>query len=320
VLSTTYFVFHFVNLLHGQEMSEGPCQTFAFLTTCIVVATFQAPPIIAGVLFLHTNTRNTGTGAMRMGCGIAGRMCRISTSGSVFISSCVLFPWVVGVAVAVGARSDNKLGSYRGLLCYNTEWDAFSTGGMTLTIFTLCSCVTAAFIILIAYNAAAVFRNAGEAARARDATTSVLKRGCILIATFFAAWAPFVVVVAISYSGSKVGINAEMVATLFTSLQPIVSVIVLIHTESVRTKMFDRLQRSFGSQSLAVMVGQLRAVDSNVTVSVEGRLAHGGSVASVSECMSGDAGKLTASSQSESQISLSMSTSMPVQALETKQC
>jgi hypothetical protein len=57
-------------------------------------------------------------------------------------------PWVLGVAIAFFAVSEGKLGDFRGLLCYNTDWDSFATGGITITVFFIATAITVVFYLL----------------------------------------------------------------------------------------------------------------------------------------------------------------------------
>jgi hypothetical protein len=230
VLSVTYFIFHFINLLNGEEMDAAPCGFFSFLTTMVVFATFCGPPIVASITFLRIYKLSKGL--------------PISRSKGV-VALALLGPWIFGALIAAWSSGDNMLGSYRGLLCYNKEWDSFSTGGITMTVFILSTVLT-----LICYVGTAVFaRNAlNRADRDEMADKSfkiILKRGIALVLTFFATWALFIVVVGISHSRVALPLNIEMVASLCLSLQPIIDTYLILSTEALRASMFERLYKTY---------------------------------------------------------------------------
>jgi len=227
VLSTVYFVFHFTTLIKGVEMSPGPCQSFALLTTMAVYATFLGPPIV-GAVTLRSVAHLTQKGTMPAQ----------TPRAAVAVTLCL--PWALGLVIGLLARADGKSGSYRGLLCYNTEWDSLSTGGLTIAVFGGCTLITAAEYILIASMVRTSFRNAGAAASDHYFAV-VLKRGAALIFIFFVSWACFVTVVGMNMAYRPVSLTTEMLAALIIVLQPILDTFVLLQTPSVRAAMVTRM-------------------------------------------------------------------------------
>jgi hypothetical protein len=64
------------------------------------------------------------------------------------IAAVLIMPWALGLGIAFSALRENKLGDFRGLLCYNTEWDTFATGGITITVFFVATAITVVFYTL----------------------------------------------------------------------------------------------------------------------------------------------------------------------------
>jgi len=258
VLSAVYFVFPFINLIRGVEMSPDPCEAFAVLTTMAVYATFLGPPIVA-IASLRC-VMNVIHGQFN------------ATTPKVVVAVVLGSPWVLGLIIGLVARADGKSGSYRGLICYNTKWDSFSTGGLTVAMFGACTVTTAVSYITIAVlvhtsmtrvsitpssglevrssfsRAAGVvvqsFRRAGAGTTSPQGGqyhTDVLKRGSLLVQVFFLSWAFFVVVAGLNMALRPVSLTAEMLAALVISLQPILDAIVLLQTPSVRKAMVCRI-------------------------------------------------------------------------------
>mmetsp|Transcript_8228 Transcript_8228/g.17981 ORF Transcript_8228/g.17981 Transcript_8228/m.17981 type:complete len:838 (-) Transcript_8228:377-2890(-) len=231
VLSATYFVFHWINLLNGQEMAEGPCDAFAFLTTGAVYATFFGPPIVAAC---------TLTVLLKAMGGYVGWV-----PSRVTLLSLMTLPWLVGFGIAIAAQAEGSLGSYRGLLCYNSEWDSFVTGGITIIVFFASTAVTIACYVVIAYFTWRAGRRSASAVAVAN-TFSVLRRGGALVATFFGTWALFIVAVIINTFHDPPPVTFEMVAALFVSAQPIIDAFVLLSTPTVRKEMLARLNQTYG--------------------------------------------------------------------------
>lgn len=206
VLCTVYFVFHFTTLIKGVEMSPGPCESFALLTNAAVYATFFGPPTV-GLVTLRKYAHLTRHG------NVPQQTPKLS------VAMILCLPWVLGLAIGLAARADGKSGSYRGLLCYNTEWDSFSTGGLTITVFGLSTAVTAAAYIMIAFLVRSSFRDADETSLSERYFMVVLKRGAALVLIFFLSWAYFMTVVGLSMSHQPVSLTAEMLAALIIALQ-----------------------------------------------------------------------------------------------------
>jgi len=150
-------------------------------------------------------------------------------------------PWVLGVAIAFFAVSEGKLGDFRGLLCYNTDWDSFATGGITITVFFIATAITVVFYLLTAAFATKTLKSVGKDESASRARRTILKRGASLVTTFFITWVLFIAVVILSYSGVATSLTLEMVAALMLSLQPTVDAIILLSTIEIRSHMLKRL-------------------------------------------------------------------------------
>lgn len=205
VLSAMYFVFHFVNLIRGVEMPQGPCEAFALLTTMCVHATLLGPPIV-GLVTLRKYSALTKRGQLA------------AQPSKLTMAAILCLPWVIGLAIGLVARADGKSGSYRGLLCYNKQWDSVSTGGLTIAVFAVSTLVTAASYATIAYKVRSHLRLAGSA-HADQSSAALLKRGGALVLIYFLCWACFVVVVGLNMSHQPVSVTTEMLTALVIGLQ-----------------------------------------------------------------------------------------------------
>mmetsp|Transcript_250 Transcript_250/g.460 ORF Transcript_250/g.460 Transcript_250/m.460 type:complete len:794 (-) Transcript_250:716-3097(-) len=234
VLSSVYFIFHFINLLNGQEMDTGPCEFFAIITTGVVYATFFGPPIVALATLYMFFMAIKGYPSWKPSKMKTALLCVV--------------PWIFGITIGFVVLAEGSLGSYRGLLCYNSEWDSYITGGLTLTMFCLSTAVTILAYLGTAYIAFA----AGKRSSKRVAIingVSVLKRGAALVGTFFCTWALFMVAVIINMTSDPPPLTFEMIASLCISAQPIVDAFVLLSTPVVRREMFARLNRQWGDRT-----------------------------------------------------------------------
>ena len=204
-LSGVSWIFHFINLINGQEMANEPCQFFAIVTTMTVYATFFGPPIVGLVTLLSFYNKAKG---------VQKRVPRLH------VAATLALPWLVGMVIAIVAHGENKTGSYRGLFCYNKEWDSFATGGILITFFCLCAAVTLSCYVAVAFVVFRVLHRSGSSSdKAGSAFKVVLKRGVFLVATFFATWALFIVAVSMNMAGTTPSLTFEMVAALFISAQ-----------------------------------------------------------------------------------------------------
>jgi hypothetical protein len=199
-------------------MPEGPCEVFAFVTTMVVFATFLGPPIVAVVTYLQFRAQATGHAA---------------NTSKMRVALFLTMPWLLGLLVAFWTNGDGQAGSYRGLLCYNTAWDSFSTGGITVTVFAL-----SAFVTIISYIAtASVVRKALEQASknetAKKAFMTILTRGVYMVLTFFLTWALFIVVAVVSMGGTPLPLTLEMLASLSLSVQPIIDTFLILNANSM---------------------------------------------------------------------------------------
>jgi len=228
VLCGVYFVFYFTTLIKGVEMSAGPCKVFALLTNAAVYATFLGPPIVALVTlrkFVHVVRRGTVP----------------AETHKVAVATVLWLPWTIGIVIGLVANADGMSGSYRGLLCYNTEWDSLSTGGLTITVFGLSAVVTAAAYMVLAHLFWSSFRTAANTTLAERYLMSALKRGGALVVIYFVSWTPFVCVVGLNMHGHTVSLTTEMLAALIIPLQPILDTFVLLQTPAVRKAMISRI-------------------------------------------------------------------------------
>jgi len=226
VLCTTYFFFHFSTLINGVEMPPQPCEVFAVLTTMAVYATFLGPPIVALVTL------------RKMAITIKGHVSsQLPTKAVAFI---LCLPWGLGLVLGLLSRADGKSGSYRGLMCYNTDWDSLSTGGMTIAVFALSTVVTVTAYIALAFLVRSSFQKA-QKNNADQYFTAVLKHGGALVAIFFVTWACFVTVAGMNMSLQPVSLTTEMITALFIALKPILDALVLVRTPAVRVAMVHRI-------------------------------------------------------------------------------
>jgi len=212
-------------------MTAGPCESFALLTTMCVHATFLGPPIV-GLVTLRKYSRLTAKGELA------------EQPPKLAMAAVLCLPWIIGLVIGLVARADGKSGSYRGLLCYNTQWDSASTGGLTIAVFAVSTLVTAASYIAIAYKVRSSLRMAGSA-HADGSFTALLKRGGALVLIFFLVWACFVVVVGLNMSHQPVSLTTEMLTALVIGLQPILDTAVLMQTPSVRAASIHRKYGAF---------------------------------------------------------------------------
>jgi len=229
VLTTVYYFFHFFNLIRGSKTEGVTCTLFAFLTSGIIFSTFCGPPIVAiETYFTLTSTRPGGH--------------RMSRSQTAIV---ITVPFFAGFGIALAAYSEDKLGDYRGLLCYNEEWDSFSTGGVTLYVFIGATAITLAAYAVAAVVARTRFNAAGRTSMANKVVKSVFNRGLALVATFFISHVLFVIAVVIPYTGGIPDLTFEMVASLVISTTPIVDAVILLQTPQVRSAMLKRLFEQF---------------------------------------------------------------------------
>jgi len=172
----------------------------------------------------------------------------------------------------MAALNEGKLGDYRGLLCYNTRWDSFFTGGITVGVFATSTVVTIALYLAAAALIAKTNRKAGtnldsssdmykrQKSRLSGAPRLLLLRGLLLVGTFFASWINFVFAILIPAHGGVSTLTYEMVASLGISLQPIIHTVVLLQPAGVRRRMFERLLDSVnGGQTNAPVPSSRRS-------------------------------------------------------------
>ena len=213
-----YFVFHFINLLNGEEMNEALCKIFAVVTTMVVFATFLGPPIVAVTTYLQFRAQARGHPA---------------NSSKIRVALSLTMPWLLGLMVALWTNGDGMAGSYRGLLCYNTAWDSFSTGGITVTVFVSSTLITAISYIATATVVSKALQRASKNETARKAFMTVLTRGVYMVLTFFLTWALFIVVAVLSMTGTALPLTFEMLASLSLSLQPIIDTFLILNANSM---------------------------------------------------------------------------------------
>jgi hypothetical protein len=191
VLSLFFTVFYFQNLLRGSKATGAACEFFGVVTSCIVHATFCGPPIVAFSTY----------SMIRTACSGYTRDPKLSRRKNACLS---VLPWLLGFGFAMAALNEGKLGDYRGLLCYNTRWDSFFTGGITVGVFATSTVVTIALYLAAAALIAKTNRKAGtnldsssdmykrQKSRLNGAPRLLLLRGLLLVGTFFASWINFV--------------------------------------------------------------------------------------------------------------------------------
>jgi len=208
------------------EMPSAPCEVFSFITTMTVHATFLGPPIV-------------GLATLRA-CWSEGSSTRHRRTSRALVATALCLPWLFGVVIGVVARNDGKSGSYRGLLCYNTDWDSFSTSGITITMFVLSTAATMLSYVIVACKVRSRLRSAGSKV-ADKRFADVLKRGRALVLICFLSWACFMIVVVLNSAYQPVPLTIEMLASMIIGLQPIADTFVLLQTPSVRTAMVTRI-------------------------------------------------------------------------------
>ena len=233
VLAAMYFIFHFINLLNGEEMATGPCEFFAVVTTMVVIATFCGPPIVGLMTLLTFIMAGKGRTSFKL--------------PKTAVAGLLLLPWLVGLLIGLIARSDDKLGSYRGLMCYNTEWNSFSTGGITLLTFVLSTIVTFSSYLRIACLVRSTLRKSNAGSQADQYFKDIVQRGGGLVGVFLITWAAFLIVMIFNMSSKPVSLTIEMFAALFISVQPIVDAFVLLQTPAVQSAMVNRIHSHYGS-------------------------------------------------------------------------
>jgi len=230
VLSLSYTLFHFLNLLRGSKTTGVACEFFGVVTSCIVHATFCGPPIVA--FSTYVMIRNSASG------------CTGDPKLSWTANAClVVLPWLLGFGFAMAALREGKLGDYRGLLCYNTQWDSFFTGGVTIAVFATATVATLVLYLAAVATIATTIKTARATYSYKDDTRLwlLLRAGLLLVGSFFASWILFVVAIIIPASGQVSTLTYEMIASLGISLQPIIHTAVLLQPISVRRSMFERL-------------------------------------------------------------------------------
>jgi hypothetical protein len=187
VLSLSYTLFHFLNLLRGSKTTGVACEFFGVVTSCIVHATFCGPPIVA--FSTYVMIRNSASG------------CTGDPKLSWTANAClVVLPWLLGFGFAMAALREGKLGDYRGLLCYNTHWDSFFTGGVTIAVFATATVATLVLYLAAVATIATTIKTARATYSYKDDTRLwlLLRAGLLLVGSFFASWILFVVAIIVS--------------------------------------------------------------------------------------------------------------------------
>ena len=188
-------------------MNEAPCKIFAVVTTMVVFATFLGPPIVAVTTYLQFRAQARGHPA---------------NSSKIQVALSLTMPWLLGLMVALWTNGDGMAGSYRGLLCYNTAWDSFSTGGITAISYTATAMIVSKAL-----------QKASKNETAMKAFMTILTRGLYMVLTFFLTWALFIVVAVLSMSGTALPLTFEMLASLSLSLQPIIDTFLILNANSM---------------------------------------------------------------------------------------
>jgi len=250
-LSLINFVFFIDCLVDGDPLgdvsgtggrSDAGCLVVSFLMYAVVIMTYFAPVNVALLTFMKFRAVAAGKASWAL-------------PNAVVYGICIVFPLIVGAALAGGALASttddgySPLGSYRGLYCYVRRWDDATTGTCILLMFCICTFSTLLFYVATTAKVAAIVKNASGSGSSK-APKAIMKRGLMLTATFIGTWIWFVTVGGMASANSTIDINIDMIGAIILNAQPIIDGCILLTLPNIRIDYLSRwLKQAGGSVS-----------------------------------------------------------------------
>jgi hypothetical protein len=221
ILSLSYLVSQFINLLAGTMLNERSCEVLSFITYGFVFASFAGPCIVAFVMFMKLRlvvVYNQFTDEP------------FSVSQMIII---LIVPWIVGMALAGVVKYKNLLGSFRDLYCYTSDWDSFLTGGLTMLFLVFFCLMTAGFYIGINIYA---HSKKSKQKKTDSKKTVIIKKGASLIFGFIICWFLWALCGFLNSIGKPPSQWMEVLGGIMITFSPIADFCVMFSMPSLRTK------------------------------------------------------------------------------------